>query len=251
MTEERLQKILARAGIASRRKAEELILHGHVTVNGRVVTELGTKSDPERDHIKVDGKSIRLQPLVYLVLNKPKGHVTTLADPEGRPTVADLLRGVKVRVYPVGRLDYDAEGLLLCTNDGELAHRLMHPRYEVPKIYQVKVKGVMEEKAFTKLRRGIVLEEGRTAPARIKPLHKTEANSWIELTIREGWNRQIKRMCERVGHPVLKLQRIRYGPLELGDLPLGQHRMLTPREVALLKGEGKRQNEKCKMKNVK
>lgn len=237
MAEERLQKILARAGIASRRKAEDLILHGHVTVSGRVVTELGTKADPEREHIKVDGKRISLQPLAYLVMNKPKGYVTTLADPEGRPTVADLLKGVKVRVYPVGRLDYDAEGLLLCTNDGDLAHRLMHPRYEVPKTYRVKVKGVMEEKALAKLRRGIVLEEGRTAPARVLPIRKTETNSWIELTIREGWNRQIKRMCERVGHPVLKLQRVRYGPLELGDLPVGRCRKLAPHEVALLKGK--------------
>ncbi len=235
MAIERLQKILSRAGIASRRKAEELILQGHVTVNGRVVTELGTKADPERDYIKVDGKSIRLQPLVYLVLNKPKGYVTTLADPEGRPTVVDLLGGVKARVYPVGRLDFDAEGLLLLMNDGDLAHRLMHPRYEVPKTYRVKVQGVLEEKALAKLRKGVVLEEGRTAPARVLPIRKTETNSWIELTIREGWNRQVKRMCERAGHSVLKLQRVRYGPLDLGDLPRGRYRALSPREISLLR----------------
>jgi pseudouridine synthase len=234
--EERLQKIIARAGITSRRKAEEFILEGRVKVNGRVVTELGSKADPERDHVKVDGKLIHFkQPRAYLILNKPKGYVTTLSDPEGRPTVLDLLKGVRQRVFPVGRLDYDTEGLLLLTNDGDLAHALMHPSYEVPKTYLAKVKGVLTDDKIKKLEKGVPLPDGKTAPCSIKKVRKTQENSWLEVTLHEGKKRQVRRMLERVGHPVLKLKRIRYAFLELAGLLPGQYRHLSPQEVKRLK----------------
>jgi len=234
--EERLQKIIARAGVTSRRKAEELIIQGRVTVNGKVMTELGSKADAERDHIKVDGKLLRLkQPQVYLMLNKPKGYVTTLADPERRPTVLDLLKGVRQRVFPIGRLDYDTEGLLLLTNDGELAHALMHPSYEVPKTYLAKVKDVLTDEKIKKLERGVPLPTGKTAPCTIKKVRKTQENSWLEVTLHEGKKRQVRRMLENAGHPVLKLKRIRYAFLELARLLPGQYRYLTPQEVKRLK----------------
>jgi pseudouridine synthase len=234
--QERLQKIIARAGITSRRKAEELILQGRVAVNGRVVAGLGSKADPERDHIKVDGTLIRpKQPQIYLMLNKPKGYVTTLSDPEGRPTVLDLLEGVKHRVFPVGRLDYDTEGLLLLTNDGDLAHALMHPSYEVPKTYLAKVKGVLMDEEIKKLEKGVTLPDGKTAPCRIKKIRKTQENSWIEVTLHEGKKRQVKRMLENAGHPVLKLKRTRYAFLVLAGLLPGRYRYLTPQEVRRLK----------------
>ncbi len=234
--EERLQKIIARAGITSRRKAEELILQGRVKVNGRVVTELGSKADPERDHVKVDGKLIHFkQPQAYLMLNKPRGYVTTLFDPEGRPTVLDLLKGVRQRVFPIGRLDYDTEGLLLLTNDGDLAHALMHPSYEVPKTYLAKVKGVLTDDKIKKLEKGVPLPDGKTAPCTIKKVRKTQENSWLEVTLHEGKKRQVRRMLERVGHSVLKLKRIRYAFLELVDLPPGRYRHLSPQEVKRLK----------------
>jgi pseudouridine synthase len=234
--EERLQKIIARAGVTSRRKAEELIIQGRVTVNGKVMTELGSKADAERDHIKVDGKLLRLkQPQVYLMLNKPKGYVTTLSDPERRPTVLDLLKGVRQRVFPIGRLDYDTEGLLLLTNDGELAHALMHPSYEVPKTYLAKVKDVLTDEKIKKLERGVPLPSGKTAPCTIKKVRKTQENSWLEVTLHEGKKRQVRRMLENAGHPVLKLKRIRYAFLELARLLPGQYRYLTPQEVNRLK----------------
>jgi 23S rRNA pseudouridine2605 synthase len=234
--EERLQKIIARAGVTSRRKAEELIIQGRVTVNGKVMTELGSKAEAERDHIKVDGKLLRLkQPQVYLMLNKPKGYVTTLSDPERRPTVLDLLKGVRQRVFPIGRLDYDTEGLLLLTNDGELAHALMHPSYEVPKTYLAKVKDVLTDDKIKKLERGVPLPTGKTAPCTIKKVRKTQENSWLEVTLHEGKKRQVRRMLENAGHPVLKLKRIRYAFLELARLLPGQYRYLTPQEVNRLK----------------
>ena len=233
---ERLQKIIARAGITSRRKAEELILQGRVTVNGRVVKELGSKADAERDHLKVDGKLIRpKQPQAYLMLNKPRGFVTTLSDPERRPTVLDLLKGVKHRVFPVGRLDYETEGLLLLTNDGDLAHALMHPSYEVSKTYLVKVKGVLTDEQIKKLERGVPLVDRKTAPCTIRKIQKTQENSWVEVTLHEGKKRQVRRMLENTGHPVLKLKRIRYAFLELAGLLPGQYRYLTPQEVKRLK----------------
>jgi len=238
MASERLQKIIAAAGIASRRKAEQLITGGLVSVNGQVVTALGTKADLEHDHIRVNGKLLR-QPErhVYLLMNKPKGYVTTLSDPEHRPTVASLLRGVKARVYPVGRLDYASEGLLLLTNDGDLANRLMKAASHVPKTYLVKVAGTPAPEDLGKLRGGISIraERGgrvRTAPAKIKSIREGD-NPWYEVTLIEGKNRQIRRMFEEIGHHVEKIKRVRYGPLQL-DVPPGEFRKLDSQEVAKL-----------------
>ncbi len=232
----RLQKVIADSGLASRRKAEELIRHGRVTVNGALVTELGTKIDPGKDHVKVDGRHIKpAPPHVYVMLNKPKGFVSTMKDPEGRVTIADLLDGVKVRVFPVGRLDFDSEGLVLLTNHGELAQALLHPKFHVPKTYLVKVKGVLSEEEIGQLEWGVKLDDGLTSPAVVKKVRKAEANSWVELTIHEGRKHQVKRMCEAVGHPVLKLVRVRFGPLTLSHLALGRYRYLTDREANALR----------------
>jgi 23S rRNA pseudouridine2605 synthase len=239
MPTERLQKIIAAAGIASRRKAEQLIAGGLVSVNGQTVTELGSKADPERDHIRVNGKLLHgPQRHLYLLMNKPKGYVTTLHDPEGRPTVMHLLRGVGARVYPVGRLDYASEGLLLLTNDGELAHRLMKAASHVPKTYMVKVAGKPTPDSLARLRGGVSIasKEGRrvkTAPAKIRPIRESE-NPWYEVTLVEGRNRQIRHMFEEVGHHVEKIKRVRYGSLEL-DVPPGEFRRLTLEEVTRLK----------------
>ncbi|KXK05506.1 MAG: 23S rRNA pseudouridylate synthase B [Nitrospira sp. OLB3] len=232
----RLQKLIAGTGIASRRKAEELIIAGRVTINGQVVRELGTKVDPERDHVKVDGKHLRAaQPYVYLILNKPKNVMSTLDDPEGRPTVKDYLHGVTVRVFPVGRLDFDSEGLMLLTNHGDLAQALLHPRYHVPKTYLIKVKGVLDDAKIDALERGVKLEDGYTAPAKVVKVSKAESNSWLEVTIHEGRKHQVKRMIEAVGSSVIKLTRIRMGPLLLGDLAPGAYRFLTDREANRLR----------------
>ncbi|WP_455370295.1 pseudouridine synthase [Petrachloros mirabilis] len=232
----RLQKLIAGTGIASRRKAEEMIAAGRVTVNGKVVTELGTKVDPARDHVKVDGKHISAaQPFVYVMLNKPKNVMSTLDDPGGRTTVKDYLRGVSVRVFPVGRLDFDSEGLMLLTNNGDLAQALLHPRYHVPKTYLIKVKGVLTDDEIRRLEQGVKLEDGMTSPASVKKVRKVEANSWLEITIREGRKHQVKRMLESVGHPVIKLMRIRMGPLSLGALEPGEFRFLTDREANALR----------------
>jgi 23S rRNA pseudouridine2605 synthase len=243
MSLERLQKIIAAAGIASRRNAEELIAQGRVKVNGQIVTELGTKADLERDHIKVDGKLLHgPERLIYLLLNKPKGFVTTVTDPERRPTVMDLVRKVGERIYPVGRLDYATEGLLILTNDGELANKLTRTSSDMPKTYQVKVSGRATDIDIEKLRRGIRLgtQHGRrrvkpvhTAPAQIRLMKDTE-NPWYEVTLIEGRNRQIRRMFEEIGHHVEKIRRIRYGPLAL-DVEPGQFRALTVKEVNSLK----------------
>jgi len=237
---ERLQKIISQAGITSRRKAEELILLGLVEVNGKVVRTLGSKADPEKDHIKVKGRLVRLdQPKVYLMLNKPRGYVTTLRDPEGRPTVIELLEGVHQRVYPIGRLDFDAEGLLLLTNDGLFAEHLMHPRYEVPRTYLVKVKDCLEDQEIRRLEAGVLLSDGMTAPCRIKKVRKTTENSWVELTMHEGRNREVKRMLKHAGHPVLKLKRIRFAGLGLSGLEVGEYRHLTGKEIGQLKAVGR------------
>ena len=236
---ERLQKIIAAAGIASRRKAEALVTSGRVQVNGQTVTELGSKADPEKDHIRVNGKLLHgAQRHVYLVLKKPKGFVTTVSDPEGRPTVMSLVRGVGSRVYPVGRLDYASEGLLLMTNDGTLAHRLMKAASHVPKTYVVKVSGKPTDDAIAKLRSGlsIATDEGkrvRTSPAKIR-IVKEAANPWYEVTLIEGRNRQIRRMFEEVGHHVEKIKRVKYGPLAL-DVPPGKFRPLTIQEIDRLR----------------
>lgn len=244
---ERLQKIIAAAGIASRRKAEELITQGRVTVNGQIVNELGTKADPKRDYIKVDGKLLRgAERHIYLLLNKPRGYVTTVSDPEGRPTVMSLLHHVPERIYPVGRLDYASEGLLLLTNDGELANKLTRAASHVPKTYLVKISGRASEDDLAKLRRGIRLpgrpvqhrdpQSVHTAPAKIR-LIKDAANPWYEVTLIEGRNRQIRRMFEEVGHHVEKIKRVGYGPLVL-DVEPGQFRELTRREVESLRRGG-------------
>lgn len=243
MAAERLQKIIAVAGIASRRKAEELITQGRVTVNGQTVTELGSKADPERDHIKVDGKLLRGPARhITLLLNKPKGYVTTVSDPEGRPTVMDLVKHVGERIYPVGRLDFGSEGLLLLTNDGDLANYLTRAASHVPKTYLVKVAGVPTEEEIEKLRHGIRIGSKpgvrgmhavRTAPAQIRIVREAE-NPWYEVTLIEGKNRQIRRMFEEIGRHVEKIKRVRYGSLTL-DVEPGKFRELTPREIAELR----------------
>jgi 23S rRNA pseudouridine2605 synthase len=239
MPAERLQKIISAAGIASRRKAEELISSGHVRVNGAIVTELGSKADPEIDHIRVNGKLLHgAQHHVYLLLNKPKGYVTTVSDPENRPTVMQLIRGVSERLYPVGRLDYASEGLLLLTNDGALANKLMKAASRVEKTYVVKVAGTPSQQALEKLRAGVSITTNdgrrvRTAPAGIK-LVKEANNPWYEVTLIEGRNREIRRMFEKVGHHVEKIKRVRYGPLTL-DVPPGEFRELTRQEVDRLR----------------
>ena len=231
MAEERLQKILARAGIASRRKAEEYITEGRVKVNGRVVTELGSKADPLRDHIKVDGKLLRHpRAPVYLALNKPRNCVTTVTDPEGRPTVMDHLRGVKERVFPVGRLDYNSEGLLLLTNDGDFASKVLAPARHVPKTYLVKANGPLTEQQQDAFREGIPLHGRRTRPAELR-LIKPARNPWYEVTITEGRQNQIRYMFKHFGRLVEKLRRTKIGFLSLGRLKPGEYRSLTPAEV--------------------
>ncbi len=244
MPEERLQKIIAAAGITSRRKAEDLITSGLVSVNGQTVTQLGVKADLERDHIRVSGKLLRApERHVYILVNKPRGYVTSVTDPEGRPTIMDLVRGgLGERVYPVGRLDYASEGLVLLTNDGKLTQKLMHASSHVPKTYLVKVAGGPTAEAIAKLRSGVTIalngKHGRrrrvkTAPARICLL-RDAPNPWYEVTLTEGRNRQIRRMFEQVGHHVEKIKRVRYGNLEL-DIELGKWRVLTFSEVQRLK----------------
>lgn len=233
--EERLQKILAKMGIASRRAAEEIILEGRVTVNGKAAT-LGMKADPSKDHIKLDGKLLtKPEPKVYLMINKPKGVITTLSESEERPTIRDFLKKIKYRIFPVGRLDYDSEGLLLLTNDGDFAHAILHPSKKIPKTYHVKIKGVLEDNDIEKLKRGVKLKDGMTLPSKVKKLRKAEENSWIEITIYEGRKRQVRRMLEKVGHPVLKLKRVRINGIELGNLAPGAIRYLTSEEIRKIK----------------
>ncbi len=242
--EERLQKIISTAGIASRRKAEDLIVQGRVTVNGRTVTELGSKADIERDHIKVDGKLLtRLSRRVTLLLNKPVGVVSTVRDPEGRETVISLLKGVKERVYPVGRLDYYSSGLLLLTNDGELANILMARASAVPRTYHVKLEGNVESKDLTRLEQGVVLDGQRTAPCRIRSLGTATKREdaikaekpWYEITLVEGRYHQVRRMFERIGQRVVKLRRVRIAFLSDRGLAPGRFRLLTEEEVRRLK----------------
>jgi len=249
---ERLQKILAQAGIASRRKAEEIILEGRVQINGQTVTELGTRADLAHDHIRVDGKLLHhAEQHRYYMLNKPRGYVTTVSDPEKRPTIMDLMakakgpkgpHGDRVRLYPVGRLDYLSEGLLLMTNDGELANKLSKAAAGVEKVYLVKVSGAPEAGKLEQLRRGIMIDRGRlnearrdrilTAPAKVEQVRGGD-NPWFELTLTEGRNRQIRKMFEEIGHHVEKIRRIGYGALRL-DVAPGEYRELTPGEVTAL-----------------
>ena len=233
---ERLQKVLSQAGIASRRASEQLMRDGRVTVNGAAVRELGTKADPLRDDIRVDGRRIKpAERQRYILLNKPRGYVTTRSDPQKRPTVIDLLtdtRGVSPGeyVYPVGRLDFDSEGLLLLTNDGDLAAKLTHPSHGVPRVYEARVLGVPDDHDLRRMARGIVLEGRRTAPATVLMRHGA-----LVITVREGRNRQVRKMCEAIGHPVTHLKRIAIGPIRDVSLKTGQWRELSEAEVERLR----------------
>jgi 23S rRNA pseudouridine2605 synthase len=238
--EKRLQKILSEIGITSRRKAEELISEGRVIVNGKVAT-VGMKADILKDYIKVDGKLIsgleKETRKVYIMINKPRGVVTTLFDPEGRLTVKDFLQGVKYRLFPVGRLDYDSEGLLLLTNDGDFAQAVLHPSHKISKTYLVKIKGIIENSAIERLKHGVRLENGITFPAQVRTVRSSEKNSWIEITIYEGRKRQVRRMLECVGHPVIALRRIGINGLKLRGLKTGGIRYLTDNELRLIQKE--------------
>lgn len=236
---ERLQKVIAQAGVASRRKAEELISAGRVTVNGEVVTELGTKVTPRKDKVEVDGVPLDKEEPVYFMLYKPTGVISSVSDDKGRKVVTDFLSN-KQRVFPVGRLDYDTSGLLLLTNDGEFANQLMHPKYKVGKMYVAKVKGIVEREKLKLLEKGVMLEDGKTARARVKFVsgntgNKQQETSIIEITIHEGRNRQVRRMFEAIGHPVLKLKREMYGFLTLKGLDPGEARELSPHELKQLR----------------
>lgn len=236
----RLQKLLSMAGVASRRAAEALILEGRVTVNGQVVTALGTRATQGVDDVRLDGRRVKAAPAArYILLNKPKGFVTTRRDPQGRRTVMDLLAGVREYVYPVGRLDYDTEGLLLLTSDGDLAARLTHPRHDVPRVYEAIVTGVPDDETIDTLRRGVYLDDRRTREAGVARGATLQTGAVpttkLVLTLYEGRNRQVREMCAQVGHPVRSLQRVRYGPLTLRGLPVGAWRDLTPAEVDQLK----------------
>lgn len=240
MQQERLQKIIAHAGVSSRREAEAMIREGRVTLNGRVVTELGTRADPDRDHIKVDGKLItKAEPHRYILLYKPKEVMTTVEDPQGRRTVIDLVRGIRERIYPVGRLDFHSEGLVLLTNDGELAFKVSHPTHGSVKTYSVKVRGVPDERMIEKLRRGITIDGKRTLPCDIERMRTTgkrddEGNSWFEVKLREGRTQQIRKMFQAIGHPVSKLRRVAIGPISDPKLTPGVWRELTKQEVKML-----------------
>lgn len=238
--QERLQKLIAQAGIASRRASEELILNGDVTVNGEIVTELGTKADPEKDHIKVRGKLIntKLQNRenAYILVNKPKGYLSSAADPEGRKLVVDLVKGYG-RLHPVGRLDYNTDGLIILTNDGDFTNFVANSK-KIPKVYEVKVKGLPTTVAINKLKRGVLLEDGfKTAPAEIKDLKPTEKNGWYEVTLHEGHNQQIRKMFDAIGHSVVKLKRVAIGNVRDPYLKSGMSRSLTKEEYDQLMGK--------------
>jgi 23S rRNA pseudouridine2605 synthase len=236
MAEERLQKILARAGVSSRRAAEHLITNGQVSVNGQVVSELGTRADAERDRIEVDGRAIGREEHVYFVVHKPRGMVTTLSDPEDRPSLSELLTEITQRVYPIGRLDFHTSGALLLTNDGDLAQALLHPSREVPKTYVAKISHKLDDKGIYMLRSGVTLDDGyHTRPASVIELRVEEGKSWLELTITEGKNRQIHRMIEAIGARVMRLSRISFAGISSEGLRPGQIRELDPAEVAALR----------------
>ncbi len=232
---ERLQKIIAAAGLASRRKAEELIADGQVTVNGQVITELGAKADPENDHIKVRGKLIntrlRQREKIYLLLNKPSGVLTSKADPQKRPLVIDLVGPYRSQVHPVGRLDFNTEGLLLLTNDGDFTQLISHASKHVPKVYQVKVKGKPSDQQVEKLERGVVIDRVRTAPAKIRLIEESATNAWYQVTLYQGRNQQIRKMFDQIGHSVIKLRRVAIGFLRNEKLKPGEFRMLSESEV--------------------
>jgi pseudouridine synthase len=233
---ERLQKIIASAGLASRREAEDWIREGRVSLNGRVVRELGTKADPSRDTIRLDGKRLgRPERPIALLLNKPRGFLSTCSDPEKRPTVMSLIAGVRERVYPVGRLDFASEGLLILTNDGELAMAVTHPRNQCRKVYRVKVRGIPSDEVLHRIARGVVLEGRKTLPARVSRV-RSESNAWLEVTLTEGRKNQIRKVFEKLGYPVLKLKRIAIGGIGDRGLAPGAWRKLTDAEIRSLKG---------------
>ena len=233
----RLHKILADAGVASRRKGEELILAGRVSVNNKVVRELGIMADPAYDRIRVDGKPLpHPAPKVYYLLYKPRGVITSLHDPEGRTTIKDLIPRIKAKIFPVGRLDYDAEGLLLLTNDGEMAMRLAHPRYRVPRTYLVKVKGVLTTDEMARIEKGVMLDDGMSPAIKVNPIRRLQKNSVVRVTLREGRNRVIKRTFEAIRHPVLRLKRIEFASLTLEGLRPGDYRSLASEEIEQLRG---------------
>ncbi len=229
--EERLQKILAAAGICSRRQAERLIVAGRVKVDGRVVTELGTKVDPNRQTIHFDDKPLHRPEPAYYLLNKPRGYVTTMNDPQGRPIVTSLLKGIKERVFPVGRLDIDTEGALLLTNDGDLTQRILHPSNEIERTYEATVVGQPSRQKLAELADGIVLEGRKTWPAKLRVLKKNSAATTIEVVIHEGRKRQVRLMFAAIGHPVRELRRIAYGKLFLAELPVGKFRKLSAADL--------------------
>jgi len=233
--QERLQKILAKAGIASRRKAEELIRQGKVTVDGKVVTEMGIQVDPEHQRIEFDGKGVTVEEKkIYVLLHKPAGYVSTVHDPQGRPIVTELIRGIRERIFPVGRLDLDTEGALLLTNDGEMAQKILHPSHEVNKTYRATVKGKVSKKKVEMLSRGINIDGRKTWPALVKVFSAGVRETTLQITIHEGRKRQVRKMCEAVGHPVLKLKRIAYGKLKLGNLAPGKFRFLSKKDLQLI-----------------
>ncbi len=231
----RLQKFLATCGVASRRRSEELINSGRVKVNGNVITEMGCKVDPDMDEVLVDNKRVSLQERkVYVMLNKPTGYVTTVSEQFNRKKVTDLV-DIPYRIFPVGRLDYNTSGLLILTNDGELTYRLTHPKFKVEKVYIAKIKGIPTEEKLADFESGLKIENYTTAPAKIKVLKEMNNNCMVEVTIREGRNRQIRKMCDAIGHPVLELKRIKMGRIHLGNLEIGNWRYFTEREIAYLK----------------
>ncbi len=235
MAEERLQKYIARCGITSRRKAEELILQGHVKVNGETVNELGSKIDPEQDIIEVNNKKVlEKKEHIYIKLYKPEGYVTTVKDQFNRKTVLDLIN-IKERIYPIGRLDYNTSGLLLLTDDGELANRLMHPKYLIYKTYEALVKGVINEDSINKLKTGVLIENYISAPAKVKLSEINDSQSIVQISIHEGKNRQVRKMFDSVGHPVIKLKRISFGDINLSGLRIGQWKYLNNDEILFLK----------------
>ncbi|WP_083238773.1 pseudouridine synthase [Caloranaerobacter ferrireducens] len=232
----RLQKYLAMCGVASRRKSEMLILQGRVKVNGKVVEELGYKIDPDIDIVLVDNKRIiKKENYIYIALNKPEGYITTVKDQFNRPTVLDLVKSIKERIYPIGRLDYDTSGLLLLTNDGDLTYKLTHPKHEIEKVYIAKIKGVPTEKELNKFRKGLKIDNYVTSKAKIEVLKKYNDYSIVKITIHEGKNRQIRKMCKKINHPVIKLKRIAIGKIELGNLKKGSWRYLSKEEISYLK----------------
>lgn len=247
---ERLQKVIAQAGMASRRKAEQLILEGKVKVNGKIITELGVKVSPN-NKVEVNGIPIEKEQPVYFLFYKPYGVISSVKDDKGRKVVTDFLPGVQERVYPVGRLDYDTSGLLLLTNDGEFANLLMHPRNEIDKVYVAKVKGIPPREKLKALEKGIMLEDGKTAPAKVKVLsiEKRKQTAVVELTIHEGRNRQVRRMFDAIGHPVMKLKRERFAFLTIEGMNAGDVRELTPHEVKQLRVLAKQNAGKGKNKN--